>query len=442
MKSLPIFVLILATPFWLFSQMDNSHCAAESVYWELGPNYDIVWKVGSEKKLPHGGNFEMSGARIQAKVDYLIDQNKQLQLSKELRLPGLLNSTEVHSIADEGLPEVILNDVLISNAPIAEVSIDGNISFLHQTVQGISIQRKLFPSPSQELLVEYWELRNVGPVSRTLSFKQENFQRELIKGKASLYQLEVTSDVRPDITLHPNGLYRFALYYIIKKTGKAPPVKDAEFALMERSAFLQEAGEQAGLLCPEPLFNIAFDLAKIKAAEKALSSKTNTNSICAIFEKMYDFPLWTINQAVPYVQAISILEDLNASGPASAASDLKDFTCSHLLGKQAAAFPDAFYTQATGSQALFCRLFTEGFFGLSTTDQYGVIRCRPRMPSGWREMELQNINVFDTSVTLQLTKSRRYRGMYYFSVVKEGRVLIRRRIQSGRSIKVYVGEER
>lgn len=440
MKSLTFILCLFFGSFPLFGQFSTDSCDGKSLFWELGNEHDIYWNIATEKRLPHRGMFEMAGAKIIANIHYVVDQNKQLKLYRELTFPNSIAvSSKNNRFSEEGQPKIILDGIDIGKSPLVRAKIDGNLTFIHQPFQGISVQRKLFPSPSQKLFVEYWEIQNVGPVSRNLIFEQETFCGQPIGDAKNSCQIEVTSDVRPDITLHPNDLYRFAVYYTLKETGKAPPIKDAEFSIMERTAFLQEVGEQSVLVTPEPAFNLAFELAKISAAERALSTKSSQSSIKRLTDRIQDYPKWVAEESLYFSQALAILTELEATNPGPATVALKDFTCQSLFGRHTPEVPTTFHIPNSPENALYCQFFTKGLFGISTTDEEGVVRFKPRMPSGWKEMELQELKLYDTRVSLRLSKSRRYRGMYYFSVMKGGVVLMRKRIQAGRSVKVYVG---
>lgn len=421
------------------AQVEESACDKADTFWELGSDYNMYWNVEEEKRLPHQGQFEVGGAKIHAVIRYTVDEQRSLHLSRKLAFPDLLPTTQFSpTFIGEGQPKIFTGEVEVSNAPLATISIDGNITFIHQPVDGIVLERKLFAAPHERLFVEYWEVKNLATITRNLTFQKAASCIQSFEGKERTYGVEVTSDVRPDITLEPNEMYRFAVYYAAKIDGEAPPVKDAEFAWMERVAFLQNIGEQAVLVTPEPAFNMAFELAKIKAAEKGLVKEVNDGTIQMMTDRIQYFSTWIREQLISSLEAALILEGLHSDRSAEARSSLVDYTCQQLLGKGGPNLPQTFYTARNAQGALYCQLFTKGIWGITQTDDYGVIRCRPKMPSGWKEMELQGLQLFGEKVNFRLRKSRRYRDMYYFYVVKDGLVIYRKRIQSGRSMRIRV----
>ena len=58
------------------------------------------------------------------------------------------------------------------------------------------------------------------------------------------------------------------------------------------------------------------------------------------------------------------------------------------------------------------------------------------MPSGWREMSLQDIQAFGTNFSIRVSKSRRYRGMNWVTVFKGDHVILRRKYKNGQRITI------
>ncbi|MDR2982626.1 MAG: hypothetical protein LBV12_10320, partial [Puniceicoccales bacterium] len=66
------------------------------------------------------------------------------------------------------------------------------------------------------------------------------------------------------------------------------------------------------------------------------------------------------------------------------------------------AWPEGNQRHLSAESALYCRIFTEGLFGIRPTGLRSF-DCTPRLPEGWPEMKLQQIfafgQVFDISVS-------------------------------------------
>ena len=60
------------------------------------------------------------------------------------------------------------------------------------------------------------------------------------------------------------------------------------------------------------------------------------------------------------------------------------------------AYPEGNQRHLAAESALYCRVITEGLFGIRPTGLKSFT-CTPKLPAGWNEMSLKNIRAFDTS---------------------------------------------
>jgi hypothetical protein len=92
------------------------------------------------------------------------------------------------------------------------------------------------------------------------------------------------------------------------------------------------------------------------------------------------------------------LRGVFASGEtARALEHLKQYSERRLLGVHVPypveAYPEGDQKQLSGESALYCRILTEGLFGLRPTGLRSFT-LSPKLPEGWNEMELKNISAF------------------------------------------------
>jgi hypothetical protein len=88
----------------------------------------------------------------------------------------------------------------------------------------------------------------------------------------------------------------------------------------------------------------------------------------------------------------------NAQVTDSAYSKLIDYTSQRLLGDHVPypveAWPEGNQAHLAAESALYCRIFTEGLFGILPTG-IRTFECSPRLPQGWDRMELSHIKAFE-----------------------------------------------
>ena len=66
------------------------------------------------------------------------------------------------------------------------------------------------------------------------------------------------------------------------------------------------------------------------------------------------------------------------------------------------AWPEGARRQLAAESALYCRVFTEGLFGIDPV-VFGVFNMKPNLPSGWRKMELRRIRSFGKTISFSVT---------------------------------------
>ncbi|MFK8007042.1 MAG: six-hairpin glycosidase-like protein [Saprospiraceae bacterium] len=86
---------------------------------------------------------------------------------------------------------------------------------------------------------------------------------------------------------------------------------------------------------------------------------------------------------------------------------LNAFSKERLLGKRVPyvveAFPEGNMAHLSAESALYCRVFTEGMFGIVPTGLKSF-KCTPRLPKDWDFMELNRIKAFDEDFNIKIFK--------------------------------------
>jgi hypothetical protein len=91
------------------------------------------------------------------------------------------------------------------------------------------------------------------------------------------------------------------------------------------------------------------------------------------------------------------------------------------------AYPEGNQRHLSAESGLYCRIYTEGLFGIRATG-FNSFNCTPRLPNGWQQMALRNVhsfgNVFDIMVSragadkLVVTIKKEQKEKKY--IIKEG----------------------
>jgi hypothetical protein len=66
------------------------------------------------------------------------------------------------------------------------------------------------------------------------------------------------------------------------------------------------------------------------------------------------------------------------------------------------AWPEGGRRQLSAESALYCRIFTEGLFGINPVG-FGVFDIKPHLPVGWQKMELRGIKTLEKSLSVIVT---------------------------------------
>jgi hypothetical protein len=87
------------------------------------------------------------------------------------------------------------------------------------------------------------------------------------------------------------------------------------------------------------------------------------------------------------------------------------------------AYPEGNQRHLSAESGLFCRIFTEGMFGMRPTG-FNSFNCTPRLPKKWKNMALNNIHAFNGNFSLLVSR------------IDANRLLIS--VKQGGSLKKYV----
>src|SRR5690606_28426210 len=268
-----------------FGPFSASCTPPDSLYWSLDGDHAIKWNVAQESRLPHRDHIEMSGKRVSAIIDYTVDQNRRLEIKREVIWPTLrtlLKEGDPDYLAyraylrrthsDDIMPDLRVDGEPFAPGPVETVRIDGTLQFVHTSESGLRLSRTLFPSTEHGALIEQWTLENTG--DKPLQIEASGVSvTESETGHYGQYELAVRSDAISPRQLAPGERLSLGIYFTAHLADADAPQFLADNELAARQAFLNEIRGSLILETPDPVLNRAFELAKVRTSESIFETK-------------------------------------------------------------------------------------------------------------------------------------------------------------------------
>ncbi|MEM6966259.1 MAG: six-hairpin glycosidase-like protein [Bacteroidota bacterium] len=96
------------------------------------------------------------------------------------------------------------------------------------------------------------------------------------------------------------------------------------------------------------------------------------------------------------------------------------------------AYPEGNMAHLSAESGLYCRVFTEGMFGIVPTGLHSF-QCTPRLPEDWSFMELNKVKAFGKNFNLKVSKKSTH-PVLKIEASKSGKVLLEKSFQNGDTI--------
>lgn len=117
---------------------------------------------------------------------------------------------------------------------------------------------------------------------------------------------------------------------------------------------------------------------------------------------------------------------------------LKKYSRRRLLGNHVPyaieAWPEGNQRHLSAESGLYCRIYTEGLFGIRPTG-LSSFEMTPRLPDEWEYMNLNKVRAFESDFDIRVSRAGR---KLHVEVWKGGKVLLKKDIEEGKTIKVQL----
>jgi len=198
----------------------------------------------------------------------------------------------------DSIPELRINDRILKIGFPSTATFDGRLTFTYSAANGIVVTRTLYPSMTRALVIEEWQVKNIGsqPVSVAVPLGRK------IQSADKKTDIVWICQGVTKVSVKPGEVVSFAASVQVCET--AQPMPDVNVAA-ERSARLavaDAAWHGAGRLeTPEPALNEAFALQKFHVLENPI--ETFRGVIAHNGSLMYSPGVWA-NDPVEYSSPI------------------------------------------------------------------------------------------------------------------------------------------
>jgi hypothetical protein len=249
--------------------------------WKLDADGGISWEV--EQGQAHQDHIEMSGRKVSVIVTYGVDDTGQLILSRQVIFPLLRfapNKTRDHfslTFGDEATPRILLNRAL----PRVELV----KAFRHHGIMRIEsllgrdgevlLRRSIFPSVDKPLVVERLTFNNRSDKDVTVEVEDTErvVRTSAARGVYGGYVASSHVQEPGERVVKPGASTTYSLLISARKTAEAPLTVDAEAEERARAERVDDILSRLQLETPDPVLNVAFAFAKIRAAESIYETK-------------------------------------------------------------------------------------------------------------------------------------------------------------------------
>jgi hypothetical protein len=243
--------------------------------WNLGNQKDIIWNTAKDNKLPHQDNLEMSGSKVSTIVTYQVDNKRGLKVNKLIIWPSYIMKYDYRSYLqgnfnDSINPVFIINGTKIPKLQVNNIKFNGLLEFNYD-VSKIAIKRNIYPSMSEPVVYDRWEIKNLSSNAITIDVDSLHVI-DTLKGNERVFVIESVINGKHSVIKRNESLV-ITLVNNARVLDSSCSTQDDELALKERRNFIQLINQKLQLITPDPVLNREFEFAKIRASESIFDTK-------------------------------------------------------------------------------------------------------------------------------------------------------------------------
>jgi hypothetical protein len=247
--------------------------------WKIGRDGSVSWTI--DARLPHEDHIEMSGEKLSTILRYGVSADGSFHIHRTLVWPMLRfqpNKTWNHlmrSFDQDIIKTVHVNEKPMTDEKVYEISFNGIMTVTSTFKPGIQVIRTLFPSPTQAVYVEKYQLKNISgkPVSVEIPDYSSTNVTDAEKPIYGQYTYTAKSagggyqqlDTSSTVTFH-------MIIYALKKGENVSGLKIDQEQKM-RNERVQHWWSELVLETPDEILNRAFAFAKLRGSESIYRTK-------------------------------------------------------------------------------------------------------------------------------------------------------------------------
>lgn len=260
---------------------DTGKKTSKKLRHDLDEGGRVIWNVANDSYLPHYDHIEMTGQKVSSIVSYGVDEMGFLQLNRHVIFPTLRmipNETRgslTHNFPSSTAESIFMNGKPIQKEKVLKVIIDGRLTIESLSADQLKITRTMFPSMTKAALIEKVIVTNIGEKSLKVEIRNSEYYQESIKEESlsSFYCLEVAVSEEVEIEELSNGESIETYFIYSGRVHNEEMIINPKEAFDLRAEFLDTISENLVLETPDAVFNIAFEMAKWRAAESIINTK-------------------------------------------------------------------------------------------------------------------------------------------------------------------------